>query len=112
MKLIFIAGPFRGPSSWAIEQNVRRAEELARQVWHLGAAALCPHANTRFFQRAEPDDLWLHGSLEMLRRCDAVLMVPGWTYSAGARTEKTEAERHSIPVFTELTALAEWLHQC
>lgn len=29
MKLLYIAGPFRGANSWEMEQNIRRAEEVA-----------------------------------------------------------------------------------
>ena len=59
MKVVYIAGPFRGPNAWEIEQNIRRAESLALEVWRAGAAALCPYTNTRFFQGAAPDDVWL-----------------------------------------------------
>lgn len=55
MKVIYIAGPFRGPDSWAIEQNVRAAEALALEVWRMGAVAYCPHAMTRFYQGAAPE---------------------------------------------------------
>ena len=50
MKLVYIAGPFRGSSAWDIEENIRVAERAALEVWKMGAAALCPHTNTRFFQ--------------------------------------------------------------
>lgn len=109
MKVVYIAGPFRGPSAWAIEQNIRRAEEAALEVWRLGAAALCPHTNTRFFQGAAPDDVWLTGDLELLRRCDAVLLVVGWDQSSGARREKEVAEEIGLPVFDALRDLSAWL---
>lgn len=109
MKVIYIAGPFRGPSAWEIEQNVRRAECLALEVWQLGAAALCPHANTRFFQGAAPDEVWLAGTLEMLRRCDAVLVVPHEVHSVGTASEIAEAQRRGVPVFRAISELAEWI---
>jgi hypothetical protein len=109
MKVVYIAGPFRGPSAWAIEENIRRAERLALEVWLLGAAALCPHTNTRFFQGAAADDLWLRGDLAMLRRCDAVLVTPDWELSAGARAEVRVARAHAIPVLKSTAALRDWL---
>lgn len=105
MKLIYVAGPFRGPNSWEIEQNIRRAESLALEVWRLGAAALCPHTNTRFFQGAADDKVWLEGDLEMLRRCDALILTPDWIKSSGARAEVAEANRLEIPVFHTLHEL-------
>lgn len=111
MKVVYVAGPFRGPSSWAIECNVRQAEQLALEVWRLGAAALCPHCNTRFFQNAAPDEVWLEGDLEMLRRCDAVVLTPDWIRSSGARKEVEFAEQHGIPVFHTLAQLQDWLEK-
>lgn len=109
MKVVYVAGPFRGPDSWAIEQNIRRAETLSLEVWKLGAAAICPHTNTRFFQGAAPDHLWLDGDLAIVAKCDAVLMTPDWSRSVGATTEKAFAQARGIPVFDSLDELAGWL---
>lgn len=109
MPVVYIAGPFRGPSAWDVESNIRRAETLALEVWRLGAAAICPHTNTRFFQGAAPDEVWLKGDLEILRRCDAVLMTPDWEKSSGAQAERDDAEEHGISVFHSLDSLAAWL---
>lgn len=109
MKLVYVAGPFRGPSSWDIECNIRRAEALALEVWRLGAAALCPHCNTRFFQGAADDKVWLEGDLEMLRRCDALIVTPDWSRSSGARAEVKFAYEHGIPCFNNLASLQLYL---
>ena len=108
MTVVYLAGPFRAPNSWEIEQNIRRAETLALEVWRAGMACICPHANTRFYQGAAPDKVWLKGDLELVRRCDAVLLTPDWIRSTGARAEKAFAEHHGIPTFTTLTKLIEW----
>ena len=109
MKVVYVAGPFRGPSAWDIECNIRRAETLALEVWRLGAAALCPHCNTRFFQNAAPDEVWLEGDLEMLRRCDAVIVTSDWQKSSGAKAEVIEAIHLGIPVFPNLIDLKFWM---
>ena len=97
--VVYIAGPFRGADSWEMEQNIRRAEALALEIWRLGAAAVCPHTNTRFFQGAAPDTVWLDGDLAILAKCDAVLMTPDWSRSRGATAEHDFACEHGIPVF-------------
>jgi len=101
MKVIYVAGPFRGENSWVMEQNIRRAEELSLRVWRMGAAVICPHANTRFFQGAAPDDIWLKGDLEILRRCDAIVMTRHWSFSTGATKELEFATQHILPAFFE-----------
>lgn len=105
MKVVYIAGPFRGKNHWEVEQNIRRAEALALEVWRAGFAALCPHCNTRFFDGAAPDDVWLKGDLELLRRCDAVLLTPDWQQSTGAREEMCAAVDAGIAVYYDLADL-------
>lgn len=109
MKAIYVAGPFRASTHWGIVNNVRAAEVLALGVWALGAAAICPHLNTANFQGALPDEVWIDGTLEMLRRCDAVVLVPGWEKSSGTLGEIAEAKRRQMPVFTGLNDLRIWL---
>jgi hypothetical protein len=111
MKIIYIAGPFRGANAWVIENNIRRAEALALRVWEMGAAAICPHANTRFYQGVVPDERWLEGDLAILERCDAVLLTPDWRISRGAMGEYEHAVERRIPVFYRLEDLAEWLEK-
>jgi hypothetical protein len=108
--VIYIAGPYRGPSSWEIEENIRRAERLALDVWKLGAVGLCPHTNTRFYQGAAPDATWLDGDLELLRRCDGIIVTDDWQRSSGARAEVAFAQTQQIPVFLTLEDLAFWLN--
>lgn len=107
MKVIYVAGPFRGPNAWEIEQNIRDAECLALDVWRAGFAALCPHTNTRFFQGAAPDNVWLAGDLEFLRRCDGLITTNYWERSEGARAEVAFAAAHNIPIYHSLAELKE-----
>jgi hypothetical protein len=99
MKVVFIAGPFRAKEPWDIEKNVRRAEELELAVWRTGNAAICPHTNSRFFQGAANDSVWLEGYKEILSRCDAILLTPDWQESSGAVDEFQRALELDIPGF-------------
>jgi hypothetical protein len=109
MKVVYIAGPFRGPNHWVVENNIRRAETLALEVWRLGAAVICPHTNTRFFDGAADDAIWLEGDTELLRRSDALMLTPDWNKSSGASAERQTAIDAGIPVFDSLVALKIWL---
>lgn len=91
-----------------MEGNIRRAEALALDVWRLGYAALSPHCNTRFFQGAAPDEVWLNGDIEIMLRCDAVLTVPNWENSVGAKEEVAIAKLEAIPVFHSLNQLVQY----
>jgi Domain of unknown function (DUF4406) len=109
IECVYIAGPFRGKDHYVIFQNICRAEALSLEVWRLGHACFCPHLNTAHFQDAAPDRVWMEGDLEILRRCDAVLMVPGWRKSKGARAERKLAKSMGMPVFEKIAELKRWL---
>lgn len=109
MKVIYIAGPFRAPTPWLVEQNVRRVEEWGLKVAELGAMPLMPHANTRFFNGLLTDQFWIDGTLELLKRCDACFLIPGWEKSTGARGERDWCFEHDRPAFEDLRALAVWM---
>lgn len=99
MKLVYIAGPYRAATPWGVEQNIRAAEDVAVLVHKAGMFAVCPHANSRHMEGIAEDAHFLAGTLEIMRRCDAVLLVPGWQRSEGSRAEVTEATAIGIPVF-------------
>ena len=101
-RVVYIAGPFRAENAWEIEQNIRRAESLALVAWRAGFAVICPHANTRFFQGAAPDETWLSGDLALLARCDAMILVAGWHRSEGSRKEVEFALNANIPVYASV----------
>jgi hypothetical protein len=113
IRLIYVAGAFRSNATpynqWEQVQNIREAEALGLAVWKLGAAAIVPHLLTEHFQGALPDAVWLERDLEIMRRCDGVLLVPNWPTSVGATAEKIEAERVGLPVFETLRELDDWL---
>ena len=108
MKLLFVAGPYRSSSEWETLQNIRQAESLALQLWKMGFSVICPHKNTEWFGGAAPDEVWLEGALEMVRRCDAVVCTPGWEQSEGARGETAVAKSLGIPVFFDITEVIKW----
>lgn len=99
MRLVYIAGPYRAATHWGVEQNIIRAREVSAAVWALGIAAFCPHTNTAHMSGAADEDVFLAGTLEVLRRCDAIVLVPGWSVSTGTKAEVAEAHRLGLPVF-------------
>ena len=103
MKVIYVAGPFRGKNAWEVEQNVRRAETFAMMLAEKGFMPLCPHSNTRFFDGTLTADFWVKGTLELMRRCDGVMVCDTeqgalWRASTGTCGEVEEAKRLGLPV--------------
>jgi nucleoside 2-deoxyribosyltransferase len=112
MRLVYIAGPLFAPNDWAIRQNIHRAAEVGFAVAEAGAYPLIPHTNTgAVFIGTITPEWWYAGTLEALRRCDAVMMVQGWPDSKGAVAEREEAKRLGKPVFNagDYDELWRWL---
>jgi hypothetical protein len=106
MKLVYIAGPYRAPTTWGIAQNIHAAREAGALVASLGAYPVIPHSNTAHMDGIASDDLWLSGTLELMRRCDAVVMVGRWLASFGAVAEHNEAKTRGLPVFNGFNHMA------
>lgn len=109
MKIAFICGPFRakdttnGYNFFEQRRNIERARDVALLVMQTpGFFAYCPHMNTADFQGALPDDVFLLGNNEMLKRCDLVVCAEGWQSSEGSRAEITIAEAMPIPVYYDI----------
>lgn len=100
-KIIYVAGPYRAESEWALIQNIRRAEAKALELWRQNWVVICPHKNTERFSGALPDRVWLEGCLEILRRCDAIYLLKRWQESEGAKAELAEAQRLGLEVIFE-----------
>lgn len=97
-QIVYIAGPYRAATPHGIVENIRKAESVALEYWKKGYAVICPHKNTALFDGAAPDNIWLEGDLEIMRRCDMVVVCPGWEKSRGTKTEIKVAQSLSIPV--------------
>jgi hypothetical protein len=109
VKVIYVVGPYRAETEWGVVQNIRKAEAVALDIWKMGAVAICPHKNTAMFGGNLPDERWLEGDLELVRRSDAICCVPGWENSAGSHGEVAEARERGLPAFFSLPELREWL---
>jgi len=101
MKVVYIAGPYSGPNAWAIEQNVRRAEEVGLFVAECGAMPLIPHTNTRFFHGLLTEAFWYAGTMELLKRCDGIMLINGWKESKGAVAEYEGAIEFGKMIFVQ-----------
>lgn len=116
MKVIYIAGKYSGithdgNSYIEISKNILEARAAAVSIWQAGAVALCPHLNTAHFEIDCSNDaeLFYQGDLELLSRCDAVLLLPNWNVSTGAVKEKLFADKKGMLVFYGLDSLNTWL---
>jgi hypothetical protein len=110
LRVVYVSGSITAPTAWGVEQNVRKAEELALEVWKTRLLVpICVHTMGRFYDGELPHEAWLAGDLEVIRRCDAVLVVAGSEGSEGTRAEVAHAVSVGVPVFYSLGELVGWV---
>jgi len=98
MELIYVAGKYRGKSVYEITENIELARKHSASLWKQGFAVICPHMNTSLFDGLMPDETFLEGTMEMLKRCDTIYMLPNWEQSKGALIELEYAIEHGLKV--------------
>lgn len=109
IRIVYVAGRFSAPDQWQRARNVRAAENLAFAVAQAGAMPLNPLNNTHNFFGTLTEEFWYAGTLELLRRCDAMILVPGWEDSKGVKAEVEEARKRGMPIFERVEELKAWL---
>ncbi len=111
MKLVYVAGPYRAETREGVAQNVAAARHVGRLCVQKGWFPVLPTVNTAHFDHDFPgladDQYWLDGTMEMMRRCDAVVLVDGWQYSSGAKAEIEEARKMGLKVYMSSHVLPE-----
>ena len=102
LPLIYIAGPYRAKTREGVALNIESARATAVEVARRGWFPAIPHTMTGGLELVLPeldDAYWLEGTMELMRRCDAVVLCPGWERSRGTAAEIAEAERLGIPIY-------------
>lgn len=105
MKIVFIAGPYTGDGSCeSIERNIREAEKYQIALANQQIGFFCSHNHTEHFSSKKgaiaPESFYYHLDFQFLQRiANAVLAVPGWEKSQGARSEIEWARANNLPIF-------------
>ena len=100
MRIVYIAGPYRGKTYNEIEENIRRAEAAAIGFWDVGFGVFCPHLNTAHFEVKSnaPAEAYVEAYLRMLEACTDIFLLPGWWDSEGARREFARAKELGMEI--------------
>lgn len=121
MKIVYIAGllttGWDGSDRSYLEKNIRNAEAYQVALANAGIGSFCSHAHTAFHREkgsTAPEGYYYALGMEFLKRAaDAVLAVPGWEKSIGAKQEVEWATSHGLKVFfpnspKEIQPIIDW----
>ncbi len=112
MILIYIAGPFRAKTQWGVRDNIRRAEQRARDLITLTPAVpIIPHSMYASFDGTKSDRFWIEATGELLTLCDAVWLDGGWEASQGSRAERRLADELGIPCLFSMPEVASYCEE-
>lgn len=104
--LIYVSGPYTAPTSDELAQNIKRAKLTGLKVRAVGFVPIVPHlAILNDDPRVFTYDKAMNECLEILGRCDAILMMDGWQESRGACIEHEAAIFAGIPVCYDVSDL-------
>lgn len=100
--IVYTAGPYAESCGvGTVGENIARAREIALKLWDMGYTVICPHLNTAHFEQelSLTNKDFVDRDLEIVERCDAIIMLPYWESSRGAARELSHARRNEIPYY-------------
>ena len=109
MKMIYISGPIKNMT----DGNIDAFDKAEKQLKELGYDVLNPHKigeelNIRFFEMGRipnEEDYLKEDIIQMLSKCENVLVLPGWRHSKGSKLEIANALACGLDVFFDISDL-------
>jgi hypothetical protein len=96
-KIVYVAGPYTAPTKTEVQANIHAARACAAKLARLGYWPMVPHFLGNGIEDCLDAEDWYSFTAEVLRRCDAICMVPGWESSKGATAELALASELGKP---------------
>ncbi len=120
MKIVFISGPLTtgGDGSRKYKaNNIQVAEKYSVVLANAGIGFFCAHSHTSFHHEkgsTVPEKFYYDLDFKFLKEMsDAIIAIPGWEKSYGAKKEVEWAQKNKIPVFfpkdpTDIKDVIKW----
>lgn len=99
-KLIFICHPYTPKNGYSMEDNLHLGALICKEVLDLGLTIISPihHSHSIDQQQKQDPELWYEQALRLLKKCDVILMCPGWQNSKGCKLEYKKAIEWGIKI--------------
>ena len=107
MKTIYISGPMKNIT----DGNMQAFDKAEKRLKELGYETLNPHKigeelNIKFFEIGKVptyEDYLREDIIQMLAKCEKVLVLPGWRGSKGSKLEIANALACGLDVFFDIS---------
>ena len=106
-KVVYISGPYRIDKEKAILAFRKATEDL----WAAGFVPIDPIALTCHLDGKFPDDDFIERDKELVSRCDAIFLLPGWQESEGAKVELETAHIYEMPSFESIEEIVDFFQK-
>mgnify|MGYP001558526649 CR=1 FL=1 len=97
IRLVYTAGLFQGETPWEIARSARRGMYWGAEITRRGAVPVVPCVVSS--SSGTLGAYLVDGAVALLRRCDAVVLLPNWRGSPFATTEQDEALALGLTIF-------------
>ncbi|PIN89893.1 hypothetical protein COU60_02250 [Candidatus Pacearchaeota archaeon CG10_big_fil_rev_8_21_14_0_10_34_76] len=105
-KIVYVSGPYTAKTKKETEKNLKKAVDASVGIWKEGFVPYCPHLNVHYINSKLNKNEQEHRTLNILKRSDAVLMLPGWEKSKGASSENEFAKENNIPIIFDVKEIS------
>ncbi len=104
----YLSAPISAPDALTRTRHHLIALGESAQLWEAGVLHYCPHRNSPQVGTTDQGyEAWMAMDIEVLRRCDYILMTGLWRESQGCRRELALAMHLNLPVvYTVEAAIA------
>lgn len=95
--LVYVAGPYTADTDEQRLANIAAAQAWGAKVIDAGGIPVIPHNMSEGIADKGDAEFWYAATLELMLRCDAVLLMPRAGESIGARAEEEAAHEIGMP---------------
>lgn len=100
---IYLAGPITASGDRTIKDNVDSAVAIYLQLMAVGVNSFCPHLSALVPESFDIHyERWMEYDFFIIQKCDAVLMLPHWETSSGAKREHELAQNLRKRIFYDV----------
>ncbi|WLT32264.1 DUF4406 domain-containing protein [Geothrix sp. PMB-07] len=104
----YLSGPMSAEDALTRNRHRFAALEASTLLWEAEVLHYCPHANSPIIGNSDVGyESWMAMDLEVIRRCDYLLMIDGWNNSPGCLREMNVALNLHLPVVYSVEAAIE-----